>query len=523
MSEDANEAQDVFLSVEPSETLKVGYAQRVELKVIAEDGRGNPLSEIPVRVSFVGSSHNGSLSPSVLSTDGEGVGRVVFTAPDKSVQFQIRFVSPVGNAESVVEVGVDPSLVSLTVPIGYAGTRQVVRIEGRVFSEITCEDLLVADEVTPVAEQEAQGVPEQVAFDGLRLDAAYAVTLMGLGDGGVVLAEACRDGLSAGADVDQVALSDVLFDVGGAYLSRVYVEASDNFIEVVDVVKEPFVAVFLESIESKIMDAVQERVVSEQPFAEETFILTRQQRRLDELLSADFEERELDLEGLLAPVWDGMCAHMHDVEFRGRLEIGSDSMGELPLYHRVESVVFRARRGEGDVPVEVELPQTGFGVVTRLDSPPDTLSLGRHSISLGLGDLLQGLYSSVFVSEFGPASLPGVLLSEVDCDYVAALLGAELADVVAEPEIVAGCEAAISRSEQWVLAGFVDVSMRFSQLIMEGRCFFVEPETGSHVGGLTNGELQVLWEGDGELSDGLDSFALGPMQAQFEADIAEER
>ena len=82
------------LTVSPAGPIALGFFEEQTFGVLLTDATGEPLAGEPIQASLIGPAHNGGLTPFELTTDEQGRGELVFSAPDQAVELQIRFSSP---------------------------------------------------------------------------------------------------------------------------------------------------------------------------------------------------------------------------------------------------------------------------------------------------------------------------------------------------------------------------------------------------------------------------------------------
>ena len=97
------------LSVTPGGPLSLGYFEEQTFLVALTGPDGNALPDEPISVSLIGPAHNGFVSPFELTSDEQGQGEVLFTAPDTGTELEIRFSRPAAISDVVVDVWVDPA------------------------------------------------------------------------------------------------------------------------------------------------------------------------------------------------------------------------------------------------------------------------------------------------------------------------------------------------------------------------------------------------------------------------------
>lgn len=493
------------LSVTPEGPLALGFFEEQSFLVTLTGPDGNPLSDEPISASLIGPAHNGFVSPFELTSDEEGQGEVVFTAPDIGTELEIRFSSPAATWDVVVDVWVDPAQLKFTANVGYDGLRELDSVEASLFEDLTCADLALGADDEPIDTQTGEETPVQFEFIGLHAGSNYAVRAIGLNDAGEVRAELCADGLAPEGQIEDLTLLDRPMDLLGVFSVSTVIAAGNTLTPVVDELAsslDPFSA----DVPDAILDAIRE-VIAGEPLVAESFDAIRAADDLDGLLADDFAAREVDVEASLTSTWDQVDGGLAEVSLSAEFEIGAPLEGVHDLYHTIGVLSF----DELDSGYYVSVPETGLAAAQSAENDLDLLLISQHQVGLGLGDPIHFLLDSELLSTYGTEGLAASLEAVVDCDAVVAVLVDPLSEVADSAEILAGCQNAMVGAEallddktDWINAEYAQVSFD------SGSCRLTDPGEGNIVQAVAEGTFEVTWEGDSPL---------GPMEAQFEGQL----
>jgi hypothetical protein len=493
------------LSVTPGGALSLGYFQEQVFLVTLTGADGSVLSGEPISVSLIGPAHNGFVSPFELTSDEEGQGEVLFTAPDTATQLEIRFSSPAATWDAVVEVEVDPEQLGFAIEVGYDGQRELDSVEAAIFEDITCADIALGAAGEPVETQSFDSIPAQFEFIGLHAGSTYAVRAIGFNAEHESRAEECADGLLPDGPGDNLILQDLPLDLVGVFEVSTAIDAGDTLLPVVDELAsslDPFSA----DVPDAILDAIRE-VIAGEPLIAESFDAIRAADDLDGALAEDFAIREVDVAASLASIWEQVDGGLTEVSLSAEFEIGAPSDGVHDLYHTIGFLSF----DELDSNYFVTVPETGLAAAQPAENDLDLLLISEHQVGLGLGDPIHFLLDSELTSTYGTEGLAAALEAMVDCDAVVAVLSEPLSEVADTAEILAGCQNAMVGAEtllddktDWINAEYAQVSFE------SGSCRLADPGEGSVVETIDEGAFEVTWEGDAPL---------GPMVAQFEGHL----
>ena len=475
------------LQVSPAGPLTLGFGEEQVFQVVLLDQEGQPMVGEPVQVSLVGPAHNGYVSPFEFVTDEGGAGDVTFKAPEKVTELEVRFSSPAAPGDVSIDVSVSSSALGLTVELDYAGVRNLVVFAVEVHDGIDCGQLGQASDPEPVAIQTADAVPTTLWFGGLLADHEYAVLARGYNAAGTVRAGACVDGLLAGAPAVNIVPEDQPYLLAGVFAVSAVADTGGDLAPAVQSLGaslDPFTA----DVPGAILDAI------------------RAGQDLDGFVAQDLEDREVDVAYELEQLWDGVETRLAAIGFSTRLEIGAVTDGVHALYHTVEQLSFDGV----DAPYPVVLQDQGQGTATISATDPDLLLIGSHSVGLGLGGPLVHVMGAELAAGFGVAGLAEALTVMVDCEAVAAVLLAPLAEVADPVAIHAGCTAAMAAAGAELDARQALLDSTYSQLGLSGSCRLADPGIGNQVAVLADGILSMVWGG---------VESLGPMASTFSGQI----
>jgi hypothetical protein len=497
-----DESQGGQLQVGPGGPIDLGFFEEQVFDVQLSGITGDPLAGEPISVSLIGPAHNGFVSPFELTSDEEGSGQVVFTAPDTATELEIRFSSPAAEADVVVAVTVDPAELGFTIEVEYDGQRQLAYVEAQIYADATCEDLALGIAGDPADVQTAESIPAGFTFVGLLAGSTYAVGAVGQNSENEPRAEDCLDGLLPDGDGGVLGLTDLPFDVVGVFGVEMAVSTSGAL--------EPAVAELASSLDpfstdvpDAILDAIR-AVIEDEPLIAESFDEIRVTDDLDGLLVADFAARDVDVAGSLSAAWEQVDASLVGFAMSAELEFGAPTDGVYDLYHQIVALSF--------VGIEqsflVALPETGQGTASPAVDDIDALLISQHQVGLGLGGPVEFLLEAELAESYGAEGLAGALEEIVDCDAVVTVLAGPLDGVADAAEILAGCQDAMIGAAVLLDEGVALISGEYAQVSFnEGSCRLADPGVGNLVEELIEGEFQVTWEG---------GDPLGPMGGEFD-------
>jgi len=493
------------IAVSPDGPIALGFFEEQAFLVTLTGPDGSPLSGEPISVSLIGPAHNGFVSPFEFSSDEQGEGEVLFTAPDTATDLQIRFSSPAAAWDAVVDVTVDPSQLGFTIDVTYGGERPVESVEVALYRDATCQDLALGVAGEPVEVQAGDSLPAEFDFFGLYASSTYAVSAVGFNEDHALRAETCLDSLAPDGQGSSLALADVALDLVGVFDVATAIDTGDTLVPVVDQLAtalDPFSA----DVPGAILDAIRE-VIAAEPLVAESFDAIRAGDDLDGLLADDLADRGVDVAASLAATWEDVRAGIEEMDLSAEIEISAPSDGIYDIYHTVGLLMF----DDFDASFFVPVTETGQATGQLADGDVDLLLISQHQIGLGLGGPIHFLFDTELAAVYETEGLAAALEAMVVCDAVVAALAEPLSDVADSAEILAGCQGAMAGAQtllddqtDWVDAEYAQVTFA------SGSCRLEDPGEGSFVEVLTDGEFQVTWEGD---------VPLGPMAAQFVGEI----
>ncbi len=493
------------IEVSPPGPITLGFFEEQIFDLLLLDGAGYPLADEPVQASLIGPAHNGHLTPFELTTDSQGRGQLVFSAPDQEAQLEIRFSSPAASDDASVDVFVEPDQLSITADVSYDGQRELALFEARLYRDVSCEDVAGSE---PVAQQSAQQ-PASFDFAGLLSGSTYALLGVGSNEAGAPRAEACVDGLAPDGSSVSLALEDLALEPAGVFQAEIAVETDGALSPAIGELAGGMDD-FAGDVPGAILDAIRDELSDS--IAEQQFDEVRATENLDEIVADDLDARGVDVAAELDAAQSGMAQRLAVTTMLSTLEIGAESAGERDFYHRIDALEFQGLEN----PLQAALPDTGEGTAWLDEDNLDLLVLGQHQVGLALGTPLRHLLE-VELAGGEPAQNLAVSLEQiVDCDAVSAVLASPLEGVATPTTILAGCEAAMIDARVMADQQQALISASYGQLFFEqGSCALSDPGAGDQVQSLVDGALQIVWGG---------GASLGPMSATFGGErIADEQ
>jgi hypothetical protein len=493
------------LGVSPAGPIALGYFEEQAFEISLTGPGGTTLAGEPISVSLIGPAHNGFVNPFELTSDEDGHGEVVFTAPDTGTELEIRFSSPAASSDVVVEVTVDPSQLGFVVDVYYDGLRQIDFVEASVFRDATCDDIALDAAGEPQEVQSVDSLPAAFEFASLHAGSTYAVHAVGLNGYHEERAEACVDGLLPDEPGGSLALADLAFDVLGVFEVTTAIGAGTTLEPVVDELASSLDP-FADDVPGAILDAIRD-VIAGEPLIAESFDEIRLNQDLDGVLADDFAAREVDVPVSLTEIWDQVDDGLTEIDLAAELEIGAPAEGVHDVYHTIGFVSF----DELDSSYLVVVPETGQASAQASADDLDLLLISQHQVGLGLGDPINFLLDAELELAYGAEGMAAALEEMVDCDAVAGVLADPLSEVADSAEILAGCQNAMLGA-QGTLADMTDwINAEYAQVSFDaGECRLTDPGEGNVVQAIVEGSFSVTWEGDAPL---------GPMEAQFEGQL----
>ncbi len=519
--------------VEPQDSVDVGYFEQVEFVVRLENADGNPMVNEPVSVNFIGLAGNSRLDPASFNTDIDGKGTVTFRAPDNKTEFQIRFSAPSFAEETWKFVGVHviPELVGLALNVTYEGNRQIGDVDAVLYEEISCSDLTREDAFEPIATKKIEaGLPASLTFFSLRDDLTYTIQLHGRDATGEVRASTCLGDLSPNLNIVNLELLDVPLEISENYYVTTTIEADGVLDAAVDLFVWYFYeyaiwyslnsgtngAYLMEDPANAIIDKIKEILVTKEPIAVEPFENLVTQNSIHDSLTNYFTDNSIDIEQSLEPLWGMINSNFTTVTAYSELELGVIEEGIHPFYHQIERVDFSDNKAN-IISYFVEAPETVQGTSILDTEDPYLLHIDKHTVNLGLGDPIHQILKRELDDLFGVQRLSLAVESIIDCDQIADMMVPDLQDVVDRNTIYSGCLDATNEVEMWAYSGIILLNSFYSQLILEGTCYFENPAVGNQAKAIKDGVFSVIWKGP------VNQYRLGPMDASFQAQIATAR
>ena len=490
-----------ILQVEPGGPVDVGFSDTISFEVELLATTGAPLSGVPVEAAFLDQSQNATLSPSRFFTDDAGRGTVVFTAPSPTTEdkmsFDIRFRSP--DSEQRVSVTVDPALVSVIVKVDYDGKRDISSLETVLY--------LTDAEDSPrieTATMEAKAIlPYELVFPGLLRDQIYEVEVNGRNTADAIRAAGRLTEVVPNTKGLSLLLTDTHLDLVGQYDARAEIVTDGALDRAVDALL--YSPDFVEHPEIAVLDGI-EAALTDDPFAQESFIAERETLALDTVLAEHFTDVRVDTAGAFGAVRADMVRSLAHLAADGAVESGRGaSEGAVVAYHSVSQLTFGI---DSASPGPVFLPSpVNTAECEAVYAENDTLSLSAHAVTMGLGDPLFFLYADVCVDIFGVSDTSRVFQFLVDCEATAAFLAPYLKDVTVVSVIEQGCLSACQTAAETMVAASTELN-RTNLLSFDKATFILKiPDTGGQIPGFSTENQGVTWHADGETGS--------PMTATF--------
>jgi hypothetical protein len=477
------------LRVTPSSIINIGYSDKITFNISLVDATGKAIVGAPVIASFVGDSSNASLTPATFHTSEQGTGQVTFVAPDKEVSFAIRFKSP--EDEESVEVVVDRSMFSITLDIEYSGNREMDSLQALLYRDTSCDELIPNEDDSVESFEQGGALPTSVFIDGLQAETSYTILVNAKNEEERIRASGCVDGISPSKATEPLELMDTRLFIAGQYTTQTRLEMPgvadlivDRLADRIELISSPEMAI-LNGIES---------VLSDDPFAQETFNQQREELDLGRVLSSYFRDESIDIFASLETTWSDIKTALSSFDLIGTLELEPSQEGnDFTSYHTLERFRFYQ---ENDEMLEhvIHLPDTSRGTMEMDPLNIDTL-IWNHETSLGLGVPLSFLFTTVLQDNLGTQEINGALLSIIDCDGVTAVLEPHLADVTTSSVIQQGCQRATDTAQEQLNAEITELN-QYDQLSFKATCQVEVPITDEQVNKLESDDLSLVWGDD---------------------------
>jgi hypothetical protein len=503
------------LEIAPTGPIEVGVFEKTTFTIHLSDRKGRPIVGAPITASFTDQAHNATLVPNRLTTDANGSGAVEFTAPitessTEQVMFDIRFQS--AGKEVYVPVIVDPSLVGISVDIAYDGYRDLASLEA-----ILTEHEETHNAVSPKkVELEAATLPTAVTFPGLIQEKRYKIEVNAYNKDGNLRANGILEDIVPNRPPQTLKITDSRLGIIGAYAITTHL-IPDHVLDwsIPTLLND---LIFLEAPATAILDSIEEELAESDLFAQESFKQERETQNLDEKLSDNLLERDIDYPGIVEGITREMEARLADITLRGSLEIALPEGDTFTLYHIIESVTFGPPDDLEALTDSLEADQQDTGKGTAQLGPCDTLIISPHLISLGLGDRIDFLFRELLKKNLNGTDAAVGFLNNVGCggenaDETILFLLSHLEEITLRPTIEMGCQRAV-HTMLTKLEENTAVLNQTTSLMFEGSCSVVVPKAGNQIEMLSDGVLEVTWD---EESDSREV-----MNASFEASLIQE-
>ena len=481
------------LEVSPEGPLTVGIYEKIVFSLTLVDDTGSPIVDAPVSVAFVDQSYNATLEPNRLTTNSQGKGRVTFTAPpsppeDGVVSFQVRFQS--AEDEVYVSIGVDPTLVGISLEVDYTGKREIWSLEAQLYENSDTTD--TASQFLSI--QQDLSFPTAITFTGLIADRTYAIEINAKNQEGEIRALGIMEGLRPNTPpYETFIIEDAILGVAGTYEIETHLVPNGaldwSVPELIDNLG------FFNDPAAAVLDGIEQQLAGTDPFAAESFAVKREDQAIDEALEAHFSERGIDFKSTKEDVREEMLSMLTDLTLRGTLELAKTDT-DFTVLHTLGYISF----GPPDaaealtMPIKEEQQDTGIGHAEWLSG--DTLAISSHLINLGLGNPLDFLFRNLLKQTFGTTLADRALLNELDCEgETADFLELLVSDITVRSSIELGCQQAVTTVMEQLGTNTATLNQS-TFMTFEGSCDLSIPDTGNQIETLTNGSFDVTWSGE---------------------------
>ena len=491
---------DNVIEIAPSGPLVLGFFEKQEFVVTVKNDNAVPLAGAPVSASFVDPAHNGELSPFEFVTDAQGRGRVVLTAPDKELGFNIRFSSPTAD-DVLVFVDVNPDALDLVISITYEGERQIASLKAILFENATCDEIASLEDADAVEILELQSDEATFEFNGLRANSTYAVLALGLNNLGGKRAQVCTDKLTVQSPDPQLQISDIPLYLSGNFAVTTNIvtgggadEMLDKYVSAIDWFTDDAPGAILDYVGFSLQD---EALLQD-------FNNIREYWNLDLQLTQNFALRDVDVPAKVEEAQISSVSHLSTMTTYSTMVFRASSDGSHGFTHAIDEVEFFGCHQNllFDEATETE------GVAQINPQNMDQLLLNDHFVHLPFGTVAGFVFSKQIAST-ELQTVAEAIAEYVDCDAVAALLVPNLNQIATFEELSAACQAAAQAVEESLADERDELNTAYSTLSMDGDCILTDPGATEQVVELSQGQMSVEW---------IAAEPIGPFDATFIAE-----
>jgi hypothetical protein len=491
------------INVSPSGALTKGFGEenKQEFEITLRDWNDIPVEDETVIVSFVGSAHNGTLSPSRFLTNGDGIGTVVFKPPDKEASFEIRFLVPAWDKEVLIPVTIVAGKVGTNLRVNYLGEGSIGEVDVAIDDETECAELTTTDELETISTEAESEFPQSIVFDDVYRNQAYAIRARGWDENGNIVAVGCLDNLVSAGDLS-IMMNDLPKNVAGVYDVSVLVDTGGTMDDVVDDYEEylhsygPFITDPAKEIIRQIRNTLSGESV-------EHFDLIDTERDLHSILVEHFEENSINLSRVLAPILEAVKIRADLIAVEGLFNIEDSGQGQYVISHSVTELGYSVSDSFNYLSIDEPEFVLASGRVDVYDT--NIFYVEKYHIKLGVGDLIRSLLENELEGQFGVPKISEAFELIVDCSGVVQVLVPLLETVADEVILHAGCVRAVEEAGQFALSGIELLNGAYDRIALDGNLRLEEQD--GQVEALTDGFFTVFWNGS--------AHSLGPMSATF--------
>jgi hypothetical protein len=497
-NDDAGVVMNPFhLVADPDSDVQVERGATAMFTFRYTDEAGAPIEDATVRFAILGHANDASLltTQQVTDADGRVSGNIIGSSTETS--FQIRATADMADAAFLNVSVSNAGFGSLEVEVTYTGTRPVVEYEMRLYSGLTCNAL--TSTTAPDRDERMRPSDSTLAFESLPAGVTYAVAIQGLDRDHILLANACKDGVTIVADdvqTTQVILEDTAAHGAGTYQLRFAFGSLAPGQRVYDQLRASSDSLYRDDGATYLLDQVDALITeSEHPETLVQWQTARAAMYIDTAVASYLDAHETGpsfaLEAVGALARDGI-AH---IAFNASLQVLEN--GDIAR-DALRFTAFDARSMGLTIPISMSLVPA-----------PTSLSQGTYSttraaleitsfdFSLPLGSLARAYLESANSSEFR-----SIIIDAAQCEVLGEWwTDSEFNSDVSDAALIeAACSRAVESVADSALVAIANLDVSQRALHLEGTLSAHDDDHDGEIESIGESTLSGLWRRVGAMS-----------------------
>jgi len=499
---------------DPSGGAYATYHEEVWINARCVDSEG-VAAKGDVYFGLVGDVADSTVYPLNDRTNSSGWATTKLTSGSRNAQFQIQAYM---DSSSV-------GYLSVTVSKGQGGTINVwissqiedVTLMARAYGIHKCDSMepwyLPGDyDSEKEADKQDQTLIE---IEGLDLDGEYALAVTALSDSGAVKGYACRDGIEFSGDtvIDvSLKLNRVPVDMTGVYDSSIMLEASltgmDTFINRISDSMKKFSGENAQGQEtandvlsSEILDGIEKYIQDTQTIeAAMLFATHRSNLDLDDVLSADLDNRNVKADSLADDTGKSIRDALKGIYLKGEIDIGDFHFDLFSVADAQMSIVEVISMNDPATPWLVSISDVNFELTDR-DIVTGMVAVDFFGMGLKLGEYIQHVLENDVWPD-GADNITDLLAGEIDCAGVSAALSgfSEVTSICNSACLELACTSAVSLVSEGFEEEMDTISGTYTSLQFSGMTLgIVESDDEPYAEALAGDAGLGEWKGAGSL------------------------